>query len=100
MTKERVTITLPREIVRDIDRQERNRSRFILEAVRGELERRRREALRISLENPHPESLEFADLGLAEWIADVPAADRDLLDPREGRKVRWRPDEGWVEVPE
>ena len=33
-TNERVTITLPTEVVRDIDRLEKNRSRFVLEAVR------------------------------------------------------------------
>ena len=42
MPAERVTVTLPAEVVEDIDRQERNRSRFVLEAVRRELKRRQR----------------------------------------------------------
>jgi metal-responsive CopG/Arc/MetJ family transcriptional regulator len=40
---ERITVTLPAEVVRDIDRLEKNRSKFVLEAVRHELKRRRRE---------------------------------------------------------
>ena len=39
---ERVTVTLPNDLVRDNDRQEKNRSKFIAEAVRHEPERRRR----------------------------------------------------------
>lgn len=31
---ERVTVTLPDELVRDIDRREKNRSKFVAEAVR------------------------------------------------------------------
>jgi metal-responsive CopG/Arc/MetJ family transcriptional regulator len=42
---ERVTVTMPGSLVAEIDRYERNRSRFIAEAVRHELARRRREAL-------------------------------------------------------
>jgi hypothetical protein len=42
--------------VRDIDRQEKNRSRFVAEAVRQELERRRRAELRKSLQARHPET--------------------------------------------
>lgn len=41
---ERVTITLPVGVVADIDRWERNRSRFITVAVEHELQRRRQEA--------------------------------------------------------
>jgi len=37
-TTERVTVTLPVELVEGIDRFERNRSRFIAEAVAHELE--------------------------------------------------------------
>ncbi len=45
MATARVTITLPAGLVEDIDRMERNRSSFVLEAVRRELQRRRREQL-------------------------------------------------------
>lgn len=34
---ERVTVTLPQDLVRDIDRREKNRSKFVAEAVRREL---------------------------------------------------------------
>jgi len=53
-TTERVTVTLPSQVVKDIDRVESNRSRFIVVAVRHELDRRRREELNRSLRKPHP----------------------------------------------
>jgi Arc/MetJ-type ribon-helix-helix transcriptional regulator len=59
---ERVTVTLPNDLVRDIDRREKNRSKFVAEAVRHELDRRRRKELGRSLQNPHPESAELAGL--------------------------------------
>ena len=37
-TFERVTVTLPEELVRDIDRREKNRSRFVAEAIRREVD--------------------------------------------------------------
>ena len=49
---ERVTVTLSGEVVREVDRHEQNRSRFVLEAIQHELERRRRDALRRSIEHP------------------------------------------------
>ncbi len=54
MANERVTITLPAGLVEEVDRLDRNRSRFIKEAVRQEPHRRRRKALRQSLRHPHP----------------------------------------------
>lgn len=48
-TNERVTVTIPAQLVDDIDRFERNRSRFIVEAVERELVRRRRDGLLRSL---------------------------------------------------
>ena len=98
MAAERVTVTLPAEVVEDIDRRERNRSRFILDAVRRELARRRREELRRSLENPHPETSELADAGLEEWAARLPDEKSSaLLDPRAGKPVHWVPGRGWIE---
>jgi hypothetical protein len=95
---ERVTVTLPDEIVRDIDRREKNRSRFVAEAVRHELERRRREELRHSLENPHPESADLAQQGLDEWRRTLPAEDVEgLLERTAGKPLRWVPGQGWVE---
>ena len=64
---ERVTVTIPAELVAGIDRFERNRSRFIADAVRHELKRRRRQELLRSLEEPHPDSLSTAALGLDNW---------------------------------
>jgi Arc/MetJ-type ribon-helix-helix transcriptional regulator len=97
MPTERVTVTLPAQVVEDIDRQERNRSRFVLEAVERELKRRRRELLRRSLANPHPETSELADAGFEDWGAGL-GDDRtaDLVDTRRGTRVRWVPGRGWV----
>jgi hypothetical protein len=92
---ERVTVTLPADLIRDIDRREKNRSKFVAEAVRQELDRRRREELRRSLRNPHPE---LAEEGLAEWTRSLPDEDTEaLVDLSAGKPVRWAPGEGWVE---
>ncbi len=95
---ERVTVSLPMELVRDIDRRDSNRSKFVADAVRNELDRRRREDLRQSLENPHPESVELADEGLEAWAGSLPEEDTDsLLDNTAGKPIRWVLGEGWVE---
>jgi bifunctional DNA-binding transcriptional regulator/antitoxin component of YhaV-PrlF toxin-antitoxin module len=94
---ERVTITIPKEIVRDIDRRERNRSKFILRAVQNELERHRKEELRRSLREPHPESEQLAQAGISDWMASLPEGDADLLDLGAGAGVRWVPGQGWTE---
>jgi hypothetical protein len=95
---ERVTVTIPDDLLREIDRLEGNRSRFVAEAVRHELERRRRSELRRSLRNPHPESNEFADRGLADWAQNLPEEDiGQLVDHRAGTAVEWVPGEGWRE---
>jgi hypothetical protein len=96
-TTGRVTITLPIELVEGIDRLERNRSRFITEAVERELVRRRREGLLRSLASPHPEAAELAETGLSDWAASLPARDEGLVDPAGGRAVRWVEGQGWVE---
>jgi Arc/MetJ-type ribon-helix-helix transcriptional regulator len=95
---ERVTVTLPAELVRDIDRQEKNRSKFVADAVRHELDRRKREELRRSLQNPHPETLAFADEGFDGWSSSLPEEDIEgLIDASAGRPIRWVAGEGWVE---
>ncbi len=96
-TTERVTVTLPLELVEGIDRVERNRSRFIAEAVAHELVRRRREGLLRSLARPHPEAAELAETGLADWGASLPADDGGLVDVSGGKAVRWVEGQGWVE---
>ena len=99
-TTERVTVTLPAELIDSIDRVERNRSRFIAIAVQNELARRRREELLQSLGNPHPDAAELADVGLADWAANLPAEDEGLVDQAAGKKVRWVEGQGWVEEAE
>jgi hypothetical protein len=63
---------MPAELIAGIDRIEANRSRFIAEAVRHELQRRQRLELLRSLDSPHPDSTATA--------------------------VEWRPESGWQEV--
>ena len=96
---DRVTVTLPEALVKEIDRRESNRSRFIAEAVRRELRRRRRLELRRSLQNPHPEGAEVAEQGLEEWARSLPEEDAvALVDRRAGKPVRWVPGKGWTEA--
>lgn len=96
---ERITVTLPPDLVRDIERREKNRSKFVAEAVRNELDRRRREDLRRSLDHPHPESAELAEQGLDEWTRGLPDEDTgSLIDQNVGQAVRWVAGQGWVEA--
>lgn len=98
MSLSRVTVTLPEDLVAEIDRSTPNRSRFVLEAITRELARRRRAALRLSLSEPHAESLSVAEAGVAEWGGSFPAEDAEgLVDPAQGRSVRWVEGKGWVE---
>jgi asparagine synthetase B (glutamine-hydrolysing) len=98
LSVELVTVTLPCDLVRDIDRREKNRSKFVAEAVRRELDRRRRVELRRSLENPHPDTGELAEQGMEEWSRNLPEEDAEaLVDSGGGKPVRWAPGEGWVE---
>jgi hypothetical protein len=92
---ERVTVTMPSELVAGIDRIEANRSRFIAEAVRHELQRRQRLELLRSLEAPHPDSAATAVLGLADWAEALPEGDNGLLDPSAGEPLHWRQESGW-----
>ena len=96
---ERVTVTLPADLVERIDQLERNRSRFIAEAVEHELAQRRRDALLQSVQNPHPETIELVDVGLREWISDLPS-DETLVDASAGTPVRWIEGQGWTEESE
>ena len=97
-TNERVTVTLSTELVEGIDRLERNRSRFIAEAVEHELARRRRETLLSSVHNPHPETADLADAGLGEWTTDLPD-DEGLVDVTRGTAVLWVEGQGWIKEP-
>ncbi len=92
---ERVTVTLPTDLVEKIDQLERNRSRFIAEAVEHELAQRRRDALLQSVLNPHPETTELVDVGVIDWVSDLPA-DETLVDANAGTAVRWVEGQGWT----
>ena len=96
----RVTVTLPDTIVEEIDRWEKNRSKFILEAAERELELRRRRELERSLRNPHPESRRVAETGIEDWGDGWTPDDEEIVDTSAGRSVRWTPDEGWREESE
>jgi hypothetical protein len=96
----RVTVTLPDDVVDEIDRWEKNRSKFVLVAARRELELRRREELERSLSNPHPEAGKMAEQGIDDWAAAVVGDDEGLLDSSAGRAVRWVEGEGWREATE
>jgi hypothetical protein len=91
----RVTVTLAADLVDQIDRIERNRSRFIAEAVQHELARRRQAALLQSIHSPHPDTVAFVDTGLADWVSDLPA-DEGLVDVDAGTPVRWVEGQGWT----
>lgn len=93
---ERVTVTLPVELVQGIDRYEHNRSRFIADAVENELARRKREGLLSSLQNPHPDAGELSEMGLADWDMTLPPGDEGLVDPSAGTSVHWVEGQGWV----
>ena len=94
----RVTVTLPAEILSYIDSTERNRSAFILEAVRRELAMRRRLQLRRSLRSPHEESRRHAESGFEEWVRSLPDEDTSaILDPDTLAPVRWIDGKGWKE---
>lgn len=98
---ERLTVMLAADLVRDIDRREKDRSKFVAEAVRRELDRRRGDELRRSLRSPHSESAEIAEQGFEEWSRSLPEEDAEaLVDASAARKVRWLPGEGWVELQE
>jgi hypothetical protein len=66
-----------------------------------EVKRRRREDLRRSLRNPHPETRKLAEVGLREWGRRLPAEDVSaLVDLKAGTPIRWTPEEGWAEADE
>jgi hypothetical protein len=92
---ERVTVTLRSDLLEETDRVERNRSRFISEAVEHELQRRR-EALLQSVVNPHPETATLADVGIGDWMKDLPEED-NLVDLSTGSTVSWVDGRRWVE---
>jgi hypothetical protein len=57
-------------------------------AVEREHERRRREELLRSVENPHPESVALAEEGLATWGEALPEGDDELVSTRRSNRGR------------
>jgi len=96
MTTERVAVTLPTDLLEDVDQLDGNRSRFIAEAVQREVIRRRRATLMQSVESPHPETTRVVDGDLTDWMADW-SHDEGLLDPSAGTAVRWIEEQGWTQ---
>jgi hypothetical protein len=94
MPAERVTITLPADLLKTVDQLAPNRSRFVAEAVRHEVARRRRAALMKSVRSPHPETTQV-DAGPGGWTAKC-ASEETLLDPSGGTAVRWIEGRGWL----
>ena len=98
-TTQRVTVTLPKDLVRSIGRVEANRSRFIAQAVEHELARRRHEEFRRSLDAPHAGGRDLVEEGLEGWGANLPEGDEDLVDLSSGTPVQWIEGRGWIEDP-
>jgi hypothetical protein len=92
---ERVTVTLPTSLLDGIDRFEKNRSRFIAQAVEHELEHRRREELLRSVRSPHLGWDDLSDLGTGEWLPDLVEDAAELVDLAGGTPVRWVSGDGW-----
>jgi hypothetical protein len=92
-TLERVTVTLPSNVVASIDSFESNRSRFISDAVRRELARRRKAMLLESVRNPHPESSKVGSLTARDWGGSDD--DASLVDITKGTPLRWSAKTGW-----
>ncbi|MBZ0272226.1 hypothetical protein K8I61_09320 [bacterium] len=97
---EKIEVELPKELLRHLEMSGKDRSDFIRLAIEHELARQLHEGLRLSYENPHPESEEFAELGLADWAAGLPEGDEGLVDPSAGTPIRWVEGKGWVEETE
>ncbi len=100
MSAAAVTIHLPSDLLRAVDAQPFDRDAFVEQAVRRELARRARAELQASLGAPHAESLEMADLGLADFAQSLPEDDAAAMcDLSVGTPVRWSEGEGWIEEP-
>jgi hypothetical protein len=96
MATDRVSVILPDDLVREIDRREKDRTKFVAEAVRRELDRRRRDELHRSLESR--DTVNMAEEGFEEWSRGLPVEEAEsLVDPAAGTPVRWIPGEGWAE---
>ena len=57
--------------------------------MRYKFKRRQQQEFLRSLEEPHPDSLTTAELGLENWSQGLPAEDHNLLDPRSVMQLQW-----------
>ena len=96
MAAQRITLTLPSEVVTAIDRTTHDRDSFVTDAVRHEIDRRKEAQLRRSLDGPHPETSELAVSPSSNWPAGVPRDEwDDLLTSDLGEEIRWEEGKGW-----
>lgn len=93
MATRRLTVSLPEELVRAIDRRSSNRSAYLQRAAKHELERELRRDLERSLSSPVVD--EIADAGFEEWLVAIPGDGREIADPDQGTPVRWIEGRGW-----
>jgi len=97
---ERLNITLPRELVDEIEKVSPNRSGFLARAARRELRRLERIRRRRELDAlaTYPEQGELLETGLSAWAAGLPDDDpAGMVDLDGGTPVRWVPGLGWLE---
>lgn len=93
---QRISVSLPEELVNEIDRSAPDRDSFVAEAVKHELTRRQKDGLQASLEYPHAKTLLVAEAPLCEWPEGVPADEwSDVLDEDSGEEIRWVEGKGW-----
>ena len=69
---QQVTVNLPADLIAGIDRQQMDRSAFVVEAVKNELVYRHEAELGCSIQNPHPDSIELAEEGFDDWVRQLP----------------------------
>ncbi len=102
MSAQTITVQLPLDLIRDIDSEAVDRNEFVQEAVRHELQlRRRRQQLLHAEAHPHPESRQWAELGFAGWMSSLPEEGvSERVDLDGGTAVRWVPGKGWLGVDE
>lgn len=93
-TSRRITVTFTPDVLGVIDQLDRKRSRVVVEAIRQEIRRRRRDNLQRSIRNPHPETARMTEDRLIGWHARL--ADEGLVDGEGGTALRWAEGQGWI----
>ena len=96
MAAQRIALTLPSEVITEIDRTTHDRDSFVEDAVRHEIDRRREDQLRRSLDDPHPETSKAVGSSPSNWPTGVPHDEWDeLLRSELGEEIRWEEAKGW-----